>query len=150
VTLPTIQAARTLGLQVQVLDVSGLEDVDPAFQAARAWDAGALLVTGGATFYGAVPSRISELAAHDQLPTLYHAKEAVTDNGGLMAFFADNPSLHRLAAEYVDKILRGARPADLPVQEPRQFDFIVNVKAAQALGITFPPDAAAQVTQWIQ
>jgi putative ABC transport system substrate-binding protein len=95
-------------------------------------------------------ARITELAAASHLPAMYQAQEAVTDNGGLMAFTTDNPALHRQAAEYVDKLLRGASPGDLPVQEPRDWDFIVNVKAARALGITFPPDAAAQVTQWIQ
>jgi putative ABC transport system substrate-binding protein len=144
-----IDAGRAQGLQIQVLNVSNVEDVDPAFHAAQAWGAGALLVSG-VTFYGPVPARISDLAASNHLPTLYQVQETVTENGGLMAFFADNPAVHRLAAEYVDKILRGANPADLPVQEPRQYDFIVNVKAAQALRITFPPDAAAQVTQWVQ
>jgi putative ABC transport system substrate-binding protein len=67
-----------------------------------------------------------------------------------MAFGTNLSAGYRQAAEYVDKLLHGTSPADLPVQEPRQFDFIVNVKAAQALGITFPPDAAAQVTQWVQ
>jgi putative ABC transport system substrate-binding protein len=80
---------------------------------------------------------------------MYTLANAVRENGGLMAFTVDETPLHRQAAEYVDKLLRGAHPADLPVEEPRQFDFIVNVKAAQALGITFPPDAAPQVTQWI-
>jgi putative ABC transport system substrate-binding protein len=74
----------------------------------------------------------------------------VTDYGGLMAFNADYTAAWRQGADYVDKLLRGARPGDLPVQKPSQFDFIVNVKAAQELGITFPPDAAAQVTEWIQ
>jgi hypothetical protein len=73
-----------------------------------------------------------------------------SDYGGLMSFNSNFPAAWRQGAVYVDKILRGANPADLPVQEPTQFDFVVNVKAAQALGITFPPDAAAQVTQWVQ
>jgi putative ABC transport system substrate-binding protein len=67
-----------------------------------------------------------------------------------MAFGVNLPATYRQVAEYVDRILRGASPADLPVEEPREFDFIVNVKAAQALGITFSPDAAAQVTRWFQ
>jgi putative ABC transport system substrate-binding protein len=74
----------------------------------------------------------------------------VTDYGGLMACAADYPAAFRQGAEYVDKILRGARPADLPVEGPSQFDFLVNVKAAQDLGITLPPDVAARVTQWVQ
>jgi putative ABC transport system substrate-binding protein len=67
-----------------------------------------------------------------------------------MAFESDQMAAYRQTAEYVDKLLHGASPADLPVQEPRQFDFIVNVKTARALSITFPPDAAVPVTQWIQ
>jgi putative ABC transport system substrate-binding protein len=67
-----------------------------------------------------------------------------------MGFSADRTAEWRQVAEYVDKILRGVSPAELPVQDPRQFDFVVNVKAAQALGLTFPPDAAAQVTRSVQ
>ncbi len=95
-------------------------------------------------------ARVVELAAQNHLPAMYQADFVVTESGGLMAFGLNLPAAYRHVADYVDKILRGASPADLPVEEPREFQFIVNVKAAQALGITFPPDAAVQVTRWFQ
>jgi putative ABC transport system substrate-binding protein len=81
---------------------------------------------------------------------MYQNALAVTDHGGLMAFSVDFAANWRQGAEYVDRILRGASATDLPVVGPRQFDFVVNVKTAHELGIAFPPDAAAQVTQWVQ
>jgi putative ABC transport system substrate-binding protein len=150
ITLPTAQAAQTQGLLTQVLDVSKVEDVDAAFETARAWNAHALVIAGGAPYFGAISARIGELAVEHHLPTMFQDLEAVTESGGLMAFSPDRPTEWRQAADYVDKILRGARPSDLPVQEPRQWDFLVNVKAARDLGIAFPPDAAAQVTRWVQ
>jgi putative ABC transport system substrate-binding protein len=74
----------------------------------------------------------------------------VTQYGGLMAFSANLKELYRQDAEYIDKILRGAHPGDLPIEDPRRWDFIVNVRAAQALGITLPAGRGAQVTQWFQ
>jgi putative ABC transport system substrate-binding protein len=81
---------------------------------------------------------------------MYQFGPVVTENGGLMAYTADILDLYRRGAEYVDKVLHGSSPAVLPIEDPRGWDFIVNVKAAQALGITFSPDIAAQVTQWMQ
>jgi putative ABC transport system substrate-binding protein len=92
--------------------------------------------------------RVGELAGVRRLPAMYQDPLVAINDGGLMAFGFDSLATFRQCAEYVDKLLRGASPADLPVQEPRQYDFVVNVTAAQALGITFPPDVAAQVTQW--
>jgi putative ABC transport system substrate-binding protein len=149
-TLPTVNAAQTQGLQVQVLAVSRVDEVDGAMEAAQAWGAEGLVMAGGAAYLGAVDRRISDLAAERHLPTMFTHLEGVTESGGLMAFGQDRPAEWRKAADYVDKILRGASPADLPVQEPDQYDFLVNVKVAQDLGISFPPDATAQVTQWIQ
>jgi putative ABC transport system substrate-binding protein len=148
--LPTADAARTLGLDVQILDVDTVDDVDKAFAVMPAGGVDALLVTAAGPYFGAVYGRISELAADNHLPAMFQSRIAVTESGGLMSFNEDIVASYRLVAEYVDKILRGATPADLPTQEPREWQFIVNVKAAQALGITFPPDAAAQVTQWFQ
>jgi putative ABC transport system substrate-binding protein len=147
---PVLETAQTLGIQILDLDVRQVVDVDTAIESARAWGTDALLVTPLASYAAGIFASISELADRDRLPVMYGLPVAVTDSGGLMAFSPDLISNYRQGAEYVDKILRGAAPADLPVQEPRQFDFVVNVKAAQQLGITFPPDAAAQVTQWVQ
>jgi putative ABC transport system substrate-binding protein len=144
----TAEAAQRLGIQSLELDVRSVEDVDDAFKTAMEWGAEGFLLQ----VYGTdVMARAAELGARNRLPAMNDAlARFVTRSGGLMAFCADIKAVHRQDAEYIDKILRGASPADLPIVEPRQFDFIVNVKAAQALGITFPPDAAAQVTQWIE
>jgi putative ABC transport system substrate-binding protein len=147
---PVIQAASRLGVQTQDLDVRRVEDVDSAVEAARSWSADGLLIVTQPNFQAGVYARIAELTAQAQLPALFESSTPVAENGGLMGFGPDIPTEFRQGAEYVDKILRGASPADLPVEDPRQWDFVVNVKTAQALGITFPPDAAAQVTQWVQ
>jgi putative ABC transport system substrate-binding protein len=147
---PALQAAQMLGIQVQELDVRTVEDVEGALGAAQAWSADALLVEPVAPYSAGVFARVSELAAEMHLAVMYQTIRPVTDFGGLMTFTWNRIALVRLCAEYVDKLLRGAKPADLPVQEPREFQFVVNVKAAEGLGITFPPDAAAQVTQWVQ
>jgi putative ABC transport system substrate-binding protein len=144
------QTAQTLGLQVLDLDVRSVHDVDRAFEAARLWNAEGLLVFANATFVAGVYALVVEQAARSRMPAMYQTLIPVTDDGGLMEFSANYFTLVREGAQYVDKILRGASPADLPVEEPRQYDFVVNVKAAQTLGITFPPDGASQVTQWIQ
>jgi putative ABC transport system substrate-binding protein len=144
------QITQASGIQHLDLEVTSAEDVDRAFDSALAWSAEALLLMNEPSFTTGVDARVVDLAAHNRLPAMYTFNPAVTENGGLMAFGTDLLGGYRQGAEYVDKILRGANPADLPVEEPRQFSFIVNVKAAQALGITFPPDAAAQVTQWVQ
>ena len=116
----------------------------------QAWNADGVILQAIGTYASGVNARVVELAAEHRLPAMFQAPVVVTDNGGLMAYTANMPSAYRVGADYVDKILRGASPADLPVVDPRQFDFIVNIKTARELGITFPPDAAAQVTQWIQ
>ena len=130
--------------------VQGVENVNTAFATALAWRADALLLFGQAQFTAGVYAHVAELAAQQRLPAMYGFPPVVTDHGGLMAYAGDLLAGYRRGAEYVDKILRGATPADLPVQEAREFEFLVNVTTAQALGITFPRDAAAQVTEWVQ
>jgi putative tryptophan/tyrosine transport system substrate-binding protein len=144
------QTAGALGIQVLDVDVRRVEDVEAALATARTRNAEAVLLINQPSFTTGVYARVAELAAPNRLPAMFGFPSAVTENGGLMAFGEDLLARYRQGAEYVDKILRGARPADLPVEEPREFDFIVNVETAQVLGITFPPDAAAQVTQWVQ
>jgi putative ABC transport system substrate-binding protein len=145
-----VQAAQALGVQVSDLDVRSVADSERAFEAVQAGGIDGLILVGTTTNDAGVNVRVPALAAARSLPVIYTTTLVVTEYGGLMAFSPNLFTLARQGAEYVDKILRGARPADLPVQEPRQFDFVVNVKTAQQLGITFPPDAAAQVTQWVQ
>jgi putative ABC transport system substrate-binding protein len=145
---PAAQAAATLGIQTLDLDIrTTVEDVDNAFGRALAWHAEGLILLSwnGST---AVVARVAELATTSRLPAMGLDILSVQD-GALMGFGPDVPATDHRGAEYADKILRGVNPADVPVEEPSQFDFAVNVKAAQALGITFSPDAAAQVTQWV-
>ena len=132
----TEEAARQLGLEVQLLAVPGADAFDDAFEAAVRERAEALNVLASANF-NAHRVRLAQLAARYRLPTMYESGEYVRD-GGLMAYGPSLPDLFRRAASYVDKILRGAKPADLPVEQPTKFEFLVNLKAAKALGLDIP------------
>jgi putative tryptophan/tyrosine transport system substrate-binding protein len=115
------------------LDTKGLES---AFKTAKQKQVGAILTLSTPRFF-AERKRIVELAGKHRLPAIYFQKEFV-DEGGLMSYGADNTDLYRRAAVYVDKILKGAKPADLPVQQPTKFEFIINLKAAKQIGLTIP------------
>jgi len=132
----TEEAARQLGLEVQLLAVPGADAFDDAFEAAVRERAEALNVLSSANF-NAHRVRLAQLAARYRLPTMYESGEYVRD-GGLMAYGPSLPDLFRRAASYVDKILRGAKPANLPVEQPTKFEFLVNLKAAKALGLDIP------------
>jgi putative ABC transport system substrate-binding protein len=144
------QTASALGIDLLSLDVRRVEDLEASFASAQAWGAGAFLIISQTTYTTGVYARVAELCALNRLPSIFAFAPAVTEYGGLLAHGADLFASYRHGAEYVAKILRGARPADLPVEAQREFQFIVNVNTALALGITFPPDAAAQVTEWMQ
>jgi putative ABC transport system substrate-binding protein len=140
-------AATRLGLQLQILDVRSEPDIDPAFAAARGARAQALYVESDqATVIAS--QRIVALAERERLPAIYSVRGG-PGNGGLMYYGATGTQTMTRAGYYVDRILRGAQPADLPVEQPNNYEFVVNVKTAQALGITFPPQVAAQVTEWV-
>ncbi len=147
----TERAAQVLGIELQIVLVRGLEEFEGAF--ARMAEAGAEALSVledallGTLATGATP--IVTLAARHRLPAIYSLREMV-DRGGLMAYGASFIDAHRRAAAYVDKLLKGAKPADLPVEQPMRFEFVVNMKTAQALGITFPNDILLQVTEVIQ
>jgi putative tryptophan/tyrosine transport system substrate-binding protein len=115
------------------LDAKGLES---AFQTAKQKQVGAIMTTSGPLFF-AERKRIVELADKQRLPAIYFQKEFV-DEGGLMSYGTDNTDLYRRAAVYVDKILKGAKPADLPVQQATKFEFVINLKAARQIGLTIP------------
>src|SRR6266511_3436387 len=115
------------------LDAKGLES---AFQTAKQKQVGAIMTTSGPLFF-AERKRIVELAGKQRLPAIYFQKEFV-DEGGLMSYGTDNTDLYRRAAVYVDKILKGAKPADLPVQQATKFEFVINLKAAKQIGLTIP------------
>jgi putative ABC transport system substrate-binding protein len=121
--------------------------LDGAFDLIEVGGAQALSVIGAALLIP-VRQHVIELALQHRLPTIARNSEWAKV-GLMMVYGANNLAEFRHAAEYVDKILRGAKPGDLPIEEPRVFDLVVNLKTAQALGLTIPADVAAQVTEWI-
>ncbi len=131
--------AGQLGIQLHSMEVRSPDDLEKAFEDAARAGVGALAGTPGvlASFD---QKRISVLAAKHRLPTIYSGSDWVTDAGGLMSYATNYNDLYRRAATFVDKILKGAKPADLPVEQPRKFDIIINLKTAKALGITIPPE----------
>jgi putative tryptophan/tyrosine transport system substrate-binding protein len=143
-----MQAASTvLGLRLQVLEIRDAADLEVAFAAADAEQADALMVGGGSSSRNG--ARIVSLAASRRLPAMYQWAQAVHE-GGLMSYGVNELDAFRRAATYVDKILKGAQSAELPIEQPMRFDFIVNLKTAQALGITFPNEIMLQVTEVVQ
>lgn len=141
-------AARKLQVELLSVELGTPVDLGRAFDAAAAGHADAALTLGGPRLV-ALQGRIAELAAERHLPIMYHNREAV-EAGGLLAYGANLPDLFRRTATYVHKILGGARPADLPVEGPTTFDFSVNLKAAQALGLAIPESVMKQATEVIQ
>jgi putative ABC transport system substrate-binding protein len=129
-------AARKLGLTPQLLDIRKVEDIAPAFADATSQHADALIVSVDALTQKN-RSFIAQLAAGHGLPAIYVSMEFI-DAGGLIAYGPHYPDLYRRAAIYVDKILRGADPSSLPVEQPTKFELIINVKAARAIGLQVP------------
>ena len=127
------------------LDAKGLQS---AFQTAKQKQVNAIMVTAGRTFFG-VRKRIVELATKYRLPAIYFQKEFV-DEGGLMSYGVDFDDLYRRAAVYVDKILKGVKPADLPVQQATKFEFVINLKAAKQIGLTLSPEFLSRANQVIK
>ena len=140
--------ASSLGIQLQVLPVRSTNDLDAAFEAAIRDHAEALLVLGS-TFFQVNGTRIIELAAQHHLPASYGRREWA-EEGGLMAYAASSAASYRNAATFVTKILKGAKPADLPVEQATTFDFIINVKTAKVLGLTIPQSLLQQATEVVQ
>jgi putative ABC transport system substrate-binding protein len=139
-------AAQTLGVQLQVVEASSPNDFDRAFSEIRT---PAALVQFPSPMFYVAHKRLAELTAKHRLPTIYAFKEAVAA-GGLMSYGTSIPDLSRRAATYVDKILKGAKPADLPVEQPTKFEFVINLKTAKALGLTIPPSVLARADEVIQ
>ncbi len=144
----TEAAARALGLRLQVLEVRDINDLEAALAAAKEGRAGALTNLQSA-FFIAHRARIVEAVAKTRLPAMYHNMQFVAV-GGLMAYSPNFPAMFRRAATYVDKILKGAKPADLPVEQPTRFELVVNLKTAKALGITIPQPILIRADQVIQ
>jgi putative ABC transport system substrate-binding protein len=147
----TEAAGRTLGLSVQPVSAQRPDELDGAFAAMARGAADGLIVLSDPMFDGSRRERfrIAELVAKGRLPTLYSIRE-LTQEGGLMSYGPNQPALFRRAAGYVDKILKGARPADLPVEQPTKFELVINLKTAKALGLTIPPTVLARADELIQ
>ncbi len=141
-------AAQALGVQLQPLELRGPQDLESAFQAATRGRAGALIMLDDPLFF-THRTPIVALAAKSRLPAMYGLTGFV-EAGGLMSYGTNLSDLHRRAATYVDKILKGAKPADLPVEQPTRFELVVNMKTAKALGITFPQSILVRADQVIQ
>ena len=135
-------------MQVQVVEARGPADFDGAFSEMSAKGAGALVVLPTPIF-GIERQRIADLAAKNRLPTLYPSRNYV-EVGGLMSYGPNLADLHRHAASYVDKILKGAKPSDLPVEQPTKFEFVINLKTAKALGLTVPGTVLAGADEVIE
>jgi putative ABC transport system substrate-binding protein len=140
--------ARSLRLKVQSQIVKELDDLNRAFEAIGNARTGALLV-GGGLFATAQRKPIVEFAAKSRLPAIYYRPEFVQD-GGLMSYDANRNDLARRAATYVDKILKGAKPADLPVEQPMKFELVINLKTAKQIGLTIPPNVLARADKVIK
>jgi len=141
-------AARALGVRLQFVEARGPEDFDRAFSDMTRARADALTVLTSVIFVSE-RRRLVDLAAKNRLPAVYPGREFV-DAGGLMAYGSDLADLNRRAATYVDKILKGAKPADLPVEQPTKFELVINLKTAKALGLTIPPSLLGRADEVIQ
>jgi putative tryptophan/tyrosine transport system substrate-binding protein len=137
-------AAQTLGVKLQLVEVnSQAPDIDGAFRVIAKERIGALITGAGALGLTLHRKRILELVQENHMPAIYPSV-AWIDGGGLMYYGTNVPDLYRRAAIYVDKILKGAKPADLPVEQPMKFDFGINLKAAKAINLTIPPNVLAR------
>jgi putative tryptophan/tyrosine transport system substrate-binding protein len=141
-------AAKALGLRLQSVGVKGPDDFESAFKAAKSGGADALIVISN-PLSNTYRVRIVDLAAKNRLPGIYPSTDFVED-GGLMSYGADILDNWRRAATYVDKILKGTNPGDLPVEQPKKFDFVINLKAAKQIGVTIPPNVLARADKVIK
>jgi putative ABC transport system substrate-binding protein len=132
-------AAAALGVKLQQLDILSPKDFETAFQAAAKGRADAVIVRLPGPILSPHRKEVADLAVKNRLPAMYERAEEV-DAGGLMYYGVNTPDLFRRAATYVDKILKGAKPAELPVEQPTKFELVINLKAAKQIGLTIPPN----------
>jgi putative tryptophan/tyrosine transport system substrate-binding protein len=144
----TDSAARALSIRLQVLDVRNADDLDFAIRAASKERAGAMIVMPS-NLFGSQQSLIVDLLTRYRLPATYSRREYV-EAGGLMSYGSDISDLYRRAASYVDRILKGAKPAEMPVEQPTKFELVVNMKTSKALGIKIPNSILVQATKVIE
>ncbi len=141
-------AAGALGVKLQYLDVLNVKDIVTVFRAAIEERADAVLVLGS-PIYASHRNQIAGIAVKSRLPTIYRNSQYV-EAGGLMSYGVNLPDLDRRAAIYVDKILKGRKPADLPVEQPVKFEFVINLKTAKQIGLTIPPNVLARANKVIR
>ncbi len=141
-------AARSLGMQLQLLEARGPDEFDGTFAAMAKERVGALLVVSEAMF-NIHRVRLADLAARNKLPSMHGFREDA-EAGGLMSYGPDLADLCRRSATYVDKILKGAKPGDLPVEQPTKFELVINLKTAKALGLTIPASVLSRADQVIE
>ena len=142
-------AAGTLAVKLQFLDIRSPKDFETSFQAALKARAEAILVRVRGPILSPYRKEFAELAVKNRLPVIYEGAEEV-EAGGLMSYGVNFLDLYRRAATYVDKILKGTKPADIPVEQPTKFEFIINLKAAKQIGLTIPPNVLARADKVIK
>jgi len=142
-------AAKALGVKLQYIDVLSPKDIETAFRAATKERAEAVLFLVSGPVVGAHRTQFVELAVKSRLPVIYPTP-TLMEAGGLMSYGVNNTDLDRRAATYVDKILKGTKPADLPVEQPKKFEFIINLKAAKQIGLTIPPNVLVRADRVIK
>ncbi|MGH7827480.1 MAG: ABC transporter substrate-binding protein [Candidatus Binatia bacterium] len=141
-------AARAFNVQIQYLDIPGGKEIEAAFQAASKGGVEAVFVLTGPVFVSQ-RKRLAASAVKSRLPAIYYRSDFVED-GGLLSYAPSLTDLSRRAAIYVDKILKGAKPADLPVEQPTKFEFFINLKTAKQIGLTIPPNVLARADRVIK
>ena len=140
--------AKALGLKLLSLSVRGIDDFESAFARAKREGAQALIATAG-TLINAQRQKVLDFVVKNRLPAMYPTS-AFVEAGGLMSYAPNREHLWRRAADFVDKILKGSKPADLPVEQPTKFEFLVNLKAAKQIGATIPPNVLVRADRVIK
>jgi putative ABC transport system substrate-binding protein len=143
------EAATSLGVTLQIHDIRTVDDLSVAFEAGTKEGVDGLIVTAESIFR-AERGRVTELAARHKWPAIYPYSAFAVDSGGLIAYEITESDVHRIAATYVDKILKGAMPGNLPVQQPPNFKLVINLKTAKALGLTVPASLIARADEVIE
>jgi putative tryptophan/tyrosine transport system substrate-binding protein len=141
-------AAKALGVKLLPLEVRSLDDFESAFAQAKREGAQALITTSG-PLINTQQRQVLDFAAKNRLPAMYHSPEFV-EAGGLMSYAPNYADLFRRAADFVDKILKGTKPADMPVEQPTKFEFLVNLKTAKQIGLTIPQKVLARADKVIK
>jgi putative ABC transport system substrate-binding protein len=142
-------AARSLNVELVPAEVRGFGDLEPALRAMAEQRAGAFVMVPGPVFLSEIKPRMADLLVTARLPSMFSRREYV-EAGGLMAYGPDQNGINRRAAPYVDKILKGAKPADIPVEQPTKFELVLNLRTAKALDLTVPPSILARADDVIE